>query len=310
MKHLFYSFLTVTAILGTSLSACSMKTDLKQQTADRIARPAFMVDRSIQVENFDIQAWERMHARNDVATIYIEGNGTRQKRSIDIPTTLPHGDATPANPVALHLASRDKSLNVAYLALPCQFIKNPEDKGCARAYWQEKKFSPEVMDAYNDALNDIAARYDITGFNLIGYDNGANIAAVLAARRDDVLSLRTVAGNLNPTLSAENNLLMPLDKNSVFAVDYGSSLSDIPQHHFIGAADEITTPSVYHSYRQRVGLSDCIHYSLIPDADHTSGWVEKWPELLALQPQCAVVHQDLPELPPAADFPGNYHKGM
>ncbi len=305
MTKLSLPFLFALIFLG----ACTIQEDFKQQTANHIARPAFMVERFIPAGNFQLRAWERMHAPNDVATVYIEGDGVNQKKIKDGTPQIFSKNPTPSNPVALHLASRDQSANLAYLARPCQFMINPEDKGCAASYSQEQRFSPEVINAYEDALNDIAARYHITAFHIVGYDGGANIAAVLAARRSDILSLRTIAGNLNPEFAAENNDFAGLASNSILAIDYGSALSNVPQHHFIGAADEIITPGIYHSYRQMVGLSDCIHYSLVQDADHTRGWVEKWPELLKLQPQCATVHQDLPPMPPAGDFPGDYHKG-
>jgi len=293
------------------LSACSIQTDLKKQTANHIARPAFMVERFIPAGNFQLHAWERMHAPNSAATIYIEGDGVNQKKTSNTPGYITYGNPTPLNPVALHLASRDLSKNLAYLARPCQYIPNPEEKGCSLSYAAENRFAPEVMDAYEDALNDIAARYDISGFHIVGYDGGANIAAVLAARRQDVLSLRTIAGNLNPEFAAENNGFSGLSANSVLAIDYGSALANVPQHHFIGAADAIITPGIYHSYRQMIGLSDCVHYSLVQDADHTRGWVEKWPTLLKHQPQCATVHENLPAMAPApTSFPNSdYRKG-
>lgn len=63
----------------------------------------------------------------------------------------------------------------------------------------------------------------------------------------------------------------------------------MPQHHFIGGADSLITPGVYHSFRQEMGPSSCVRYSLVQDADHTRGWVEKWPELLKLEPFCTGV---------------------
>ncbi len=329
------------ALIGGTLSACTLQTELGTQTANHIARPAFMVERFIPAGNFQLKAWERMHAPYDVATVYIEGegfywkkdtpekridrldNGKPKKKSRWFPSNVQTDkklgvntnldinalSPTPNNPVGLHLASRDLSKNLAYLARPCQFIKTPEKKGCSADYWKAKQFAPEVISAYESALSDMASRYDLTGFHLVGYGAGANIAAVLAAKRKDVLTLRTVAGDLNPDFTTQSHNAMPLASNSVMAVDFGSALANIPQHHFIGAADEIITPGVYHSYRQMVGLSDCVHYSLVQDADHKRGWVERWPELLKHQPQCAVVHENLPTLPPAGDFPGDYHKG-
>ena len=307
MKH--FSFYIVTALL--LVTACTTHTEFKQQTANHIARPAFMVERSIPAGNFQLKAWERMHAPNDVATVYIEGEAVRQiTDSANPAASALIFNATPNNPVALHLASRDLSKNLAYLARPCQYIKNPDKKGCSTTYWREKRFSPEVMSAYEVALDDIAARYDITHFHLVGHGGGGNIAAVLAARRDDVLSLRTVASDLNPSFESHHNLHSTLAADSVLAVDYGTTLANVPQHHFIGAADEVITPGRYHSYRQILGLSDCIHYSLVQDADHTRGWVEKWPQLLTIQPQCATVPEaptpvqaPTPLPPPSGDFP-------
>jgi hypothetical protein len=311
MKHNLFFTLSLFAI--ALLTACGLHTDLNQQTANHIARPAFMSERFISAGNFQIKAWERMHAPSHVAHVYIEGDGVRQSKIVanELQPKALMGNPTPDNPVALHLASRDKAQNLAYLGRPCQYIKMPQDKGCDAMYWRQSRFAPEVISAYEAALDDIAARYNITGFHLIGYDGGANIAAVLAAKRPDVLSLRTVAGDLNPDFTADHTKQSQLASNSVLAVDHGSMLANVPQHHFIGAADSVVTPGVYHSYRQMVGLSDCIHYSLVQDADHTNGWVEKWPELLKLQPQCAVVHQELPALPPPPDdIPMNYEKGF
>jgi len=40
------------------------------------------------------------------------------------------------------------------------------------------------------------------------------------------------------------------------------------------------------SYLQKLGSSNCVTYDLIQEAEHSKGWVEKWPELLAKTPTC------------------------
>jgi len=302
MQKIILSFLVL------FITACSIDTDLNKTTANQIARPAFMVERKIDAGNFSMQAWERMHQRGTVATVYIEGDGVSMKAGAEyrIDKILPNN--TPENPVALHLASRDQSKNLGYLARPCQYIKAPEEKGCDASYWQDKRYAPEVMMAYQTALNDMAARYDITGFHLVGYGGGANIAAVLAATRDDVLTLRTVAGNLSPNYTVNYHQSMPLAAESVLATDYGMKLAEVPQHHFLGAADDVIPPGVYHSYRQALGLSQCINYSVLQDADHTRGWVQTWPQLLTLMPECAEIYRELPPLPEPQEFPGDFYK--
>jgi len=53
------------------LTACGLDTDVDIQTANQIARPAFMVERTIDADTFGLNAWERMHQRGAPATIYI-----------------------------------------------------------------------------------------------------------------------------------------------------------------------------------------------------------------------------------------------
>lgn len=285
-KNLFKTITMASTALALgatiSIGACTSFTEQsKYQTANRIAMPAFMIQRQIDAADFTLVAWERMHKRDAPANIYIEGDGVAwlSKKQVSL-------DPTPNNPVALHLASRDTAHNVGYLARPCQYVDRKTSPRCGIPYWTGKRYAPEVIAAFQAALNDMKAQYDITEFNLIGFSGGGNIAAILAAQRDDVASLRTVAGNLDhETVNRIHNVsFMP---ESLNARDFGFELADVPQHHFVGGADRIVPPAVYHSYRQAVGLSDCVHYTLVQDASHEDGWVEKWPDLLMRPLSCA-----------------------
>jgi predicted esterase len=162
--------------------------------------------------------------------------------------------------------------------------------------WSNRRFSPEVVDSFNKALDEMKQRWDITEFNLIGYDGGANIVAALAASRDDVASIRTVAGTLTPAVSYDPKT-SPLDADSITAFGIAPELAKTPQHHFIGAGDEIAPAAGYHSFRQQMGESQCVRYTFVQDADHTRGWVEKWPELLKATVECEPEYVPVP-LPP------------
>lgn len=284
MKKYLFPLLLASSVLG----ACSAVAEFNEVTAERLARPAFMVERKISNGAIDLQAWERMHTRYAPANVYIEGDGGSP--------LLEGVDPTPENPVALHLASRDHAENLVYLARPCQYMEVQDEAVCPKKYWTTRRFSPEVFAAYNAALDDIKARYNITGFNLVGYDGGANIAAVLTTQRNDILSLRTVAGNLTPSL-VYDPVKNPMDPDSLKISDLAPSLANVPQHHFIGAGDTVTPPSVYHSFAQTMGGSTCMHYTMVPDADHERGWVEKWPSLQESTTACAPMAQNTP-LPP------------
>ncbi len=267
---------TLLATLGIcsalSLSACgSTKANIDHTTASRIARPAFMVERINDAGSYPLYTWERMRDRKQKAVVYIEGD-------------------TQTNPVSLHLASRDRTRNILYLAQPCQY-NTWSGESCKEGFYQ--KGSAEVLGTYNDVLDEVRARYGISGFDLVGYDSGGNIAALLAADRDDVLSLRTVAAKLTPTEGLSATAIAP-------------ELASVPQHHFIGAADNEVTPETYHFFRQAMGDSDCTHYTLVQDADHTRGWVEEWPDFLTYPIDCAI-NMDGYEPEPFPDMP--YDKG-
>lgn len=241
------------------MSACGHIADeLDSTAASRIARPAFMVKRDIPAATYTLDSWERMHKRGAPADIYIG-----------------EGGSTPYHALGLHIASRDQGDNIAWLAQPCQFLRPSEASECTQP---ASPVDESVIDAYNDALDDIRARYGIQGFNLIGYDSGAAIAAHLAATRGDVDTLRTIAGTLD------------------LADDIAPALRTMPQMHFIATGDEVVPPAVYHNFRQAVGESACIRYAMIQDADHRDGWVEIWPKLLKLMPACGGAVKSAPIL--------------
>jgi dienelactone hydrolase len=285
--------LSLLLLAGTQLGGCD-KPVLSEEVADRIASPAWMVERTVPAGPFALNAFERMHTRHAPANVYIEGDGkawvSRKQVSLD---------PTPVNPMALHLASKDAAENVVYLARPCQFTKlQDKDKPCDPVYWTSRRFSEEVLDAYNAALDEIKQRYDIESFNLVGFSGGAAIAAILAAQRDDVLTVRTVAGNLDHKAHSAIQDVSFL-QGSLNPPDFAGRLRTIPQIHFIGGQDQVVPPAILQSYLQAVGPSNCVQYKLIQEADHEVGWVDKWPELLAIKPACAgPVQQTVIELPP------------
>lgn len=265
-----------------SLGACSGEPKMREQVAMRTASPAFMVRREIPAGPFSLTAWERAHTRNAPATVYIAGDGlnwlSRTQKSLD---------PTPVNPVALNLAAMDKAQNVFFLARPCQYsMLTDQTTPCSNEYWTSRKYAPETLDSMNDALDNIKRTYDITEFHLVGYSGGANVAALLAERRGDVKTLRTVAGNLNHKLHSELHQVFYLDHDSLNAYDIAPNLANLPQRHFIGGQDTIVPPAIPHSFAEAVGDDRCVETTFIQEAEHENGWADKWPELLALPVEC------------------------
>lgn len=263
------------------LAGCITKPYMRHEVANRVASPAFMIERKIDAAPFEITVYERMHKRNASANVYIEGDGLNwispSQRSLD---------PTPKNPMGLHLASFDKAKNVVWMARPCQYSKLiSASTPCDSKYWTNARYSETVVDSMSAALDEIRRRYDIEGFNLVGYSGGGAVAAVLAAKRNDVLSLRTIAGNLDHEVHSEIHGVTGL-YNSLNAIDFVDDLRDIPQHHFIGGQDEIVPPAILYSYLQALGPTNCVDYTLIQEAGHERSWVEKWPELMKKKMGC------------------------
>lgn len=265
------------ALFGCTTS----KPYLSYETAKRIASPAWMIGRDIPAGSFSMTAFERIHKYNGTINVYIEGDGP-----------------TPKTPFALHLASKDKADNVIYIARPCQYETNTQDdKKCDPRFLGKDRYGQEVVTAYSDALDEIAKRYEAKGFNLIGYDGGALIAANLAADRKDVLTLRTVGGILDvpaqiAASNAQGNTPAILD-DVLNPSSKGDKLSNIPQYHFIGGQDSVVPPSTLHKYVQSLPTQRCVQYEMIQEAEHKDGWVNIWPELLTRSITCH--HNKTPE---------------
>ncbi len=268
-------------VAGLGLSACYLDVgEMRLETVKRIATPSFMLHREIPAAPFMLTVYERIHQKGSAATVYIEGDGVAW-----ISKRRPSLDPTPKNPVSLHLASHDSSHNVIYMARPCQYSKMIEAGPCDPKYWTSDRFAPDVINSMDAALDNIKHKYGITEFNLVGFSGGGAVAALLTAERSDVATLRTVAGNIDhETLNRIHGVSqMPRSLNPV---GVAASISDVPQHHFIGEWDEVVTPAVYDSFRRAAGASSCMRSSMVSKVNHETGWVNVWPELLAAPLDC------------------------
>ncbi len=276
----FFKSVPVFATLSLALILGACVNPLDEETAKRVSAPAQLIERSIPAGDYAIKAFERMHETVAPARIYIEGDGTG--------FTVVDYSPTPSNPLGLHLAAYDNAVNVGYLARPCQYTDSANAPGaCDPVTWKDLRFSPEILAVYQQALDNIKRKYSITTFQLVGFDGGATIAALLAASRDDVVSLRTVAGILDHKefTTYHQQAALELGLNPP---DFSNRLALIPQVHFIGGQDERVPPSVLHSYLQSLPTTDCVQYQMIQEAEHFDGWVNIWPELLRTQPVCAI----------------------
>jgi hypothetical protein len=111
--------------------------------ADQLAQSAGLQKTTLSAGGFVLTAYSRIGDVDQPVNVYIEGDGlawlSRYQLSVD---------PTPRVATGLALAVLDPAKNVVYLARPCQF--NDFDlTPCDSAYWSNKRFSQEVIDAMN-----------------------------------------------------------------------------------------------------------------------------------------------------------------
>ena len=232
----------------------------------------------IKTDAFTLLAYMRFKEEGAPVNIYIEGDGLAWKSRSRLSE-----DPTPKNTLVVELASIDPEPNVAYLARPGQYIFSGASV-CDSTYWSDKRFSEEVISSMNEAVEYLKKRSRAKNINIVGYSGGAAVGILIAARRSDVASLRTIAGNLDPdSLNRYHNVSVLA--GSLNPIDFVKAVSSIPQRHFIGSADKTIPAFIAESFAERSGDVSHKRITRVEGATHGAGWRKEWLELLSVPPQ-------------------------
>ncbi|OGQ96339.1 MAG: hypothetical protein A2521_10860 [Deltaproteobacteria bacterium RIFOXYD12_FULL_57_12] len=273
-----WTVILIAAWLLSSLSAgCSGRQPVSLNDLQTVATAQSMTVRRLNTNPFTLLALSPRIPAGQVLRVYIEGDGRAW-----ISRSRLSSDPTPTNPLALELMAVDNTPDKAYLARPCQYLQTG---ACNDSYWSGHRFSQEVVDSMNEALNQLKDAGNYRHLELVGYSGGGTMAALLAARRDDVRFLRTIAGNLDHVWLNKHHKVSPLT-GSLNPPDFADRLSRIPQRHFVGENDRIVPLAVYRSYAGFFRDTGCLAVTTVPGADHVSGWQENWPRSLEEAPGC------------------------
>lgn len=205
----------------------------------------------------------------DPLVIYIEGDGAAWPSPYHPPR-----DPTPLKPIALAMASADPSMAVAYLGRPCQYLDRESLQACPPDYWTARRFAPEILGAYEMALDQLKRGTGAQRLGLVGYSGGGVIAVLLAARRNDVDFVATVAAPLAvgqwTSWHGLSALAGSLDPASL------SGNEKPPGLHFAGSEDKTVPSAIVGSY---VGARGG-RLIVIPGFDHECCWTRDWKDLL------------------------------
>jgi len=219
---------------------------------------------SLKARSFDLLSYIKKTASKTLR-VYIEGDGLAW-----ISEDVISPDPTPDDPLALRLALKDHSASsVAYLARPCQYHMGSK---CNPGIWTDKRFSPEILETYNIALDQLKQQTKSERLVLLGYSGGGALALLLAAQRQDVVQVITFAGLLDTAAWVKHFDLSPL-KGSLNPADFLERLKSIPQTHFRGGEDDVIPPVVGDAYLRHLKQSEA---PIIPGLTHHNGWEEFW----------------------------------
>jgi dienelactone hydrolase len=267
------SLLGLGGLLGLAGCAGVPSADLRREQADRLAEVHRWRREQIAAGGFELAIFvpSRLQVGERLA-IYIEGDGLAWTTP-----EQPSLDPTPRTPVGLELALAQPIGNAAYLARPCQYLGGTAAWQCGQRYWTGQRFGSEAIAAADSAIELLKRRFAAQRLTLVGYSGGGTIAALVAARRDDVERLVTVAGNLDPRAWTDYHAVAPLDR-SLDPADVREALARIPQWHLVGGRDTVVPPRLTEHFLAGFppgGQPRTLR--VFADYDHRCCWVAAWP---------------------------------
>jgi pimeloyl-ACP methyl ester carboxylesterase len=249
--------------------------DERLKQANYLAEERGWVSQLISAPPFTLRAFlPKKIVPSETLSLYIEGDGLAWVFS-----DMPSSDPSPVQPTGLRLALAQAEGVAAYLARPCQYrSKSDTSEHCSSRYWTGERYSSLVIDSMNRAVDSLKRRVGAKRLILIGYSGGGAVATLIAARRDDIGQLVTVAGNLDIAAWASYQKVTPLD-GSMNPADVASSLGRLPQTHYAGSRDTIIPSWLVQHFTALVPGLPRPRVIVIPNFDHVCCWVSEWDSL-------------------------------
>ena len=208
---------------------------------------------------------------NRRVTVYIESDGAPWRFPDEPPP-----DPTPLKPMVLRMTIADPSAAVVYLGRPCQYLSAAELKKCDPQLWMRGRFREDAVGAMSAAVDLVKRNYGATEVNLVGYSGGGAMAALIAARRNDVSCLVTVAAPLDTRAWTEAIGVSHLSR-SLNPADDTDRLRHIRQTHFRGGRDQAVPAATVRRFLEGTPNATVID---MESFDHRCCWDDEWHALV------------------------------
>ncbi|MGI0646866.1 alpha/beta hydrolase [Pseudomonas aeruginosa] len=216
-----------------------------------------------------VQAWAPA-GNHQRLRVFIEGDGYAW-----VTASRPSLDPTPRQPTILQLALSQR--DAGYLGRPCQYVSGD---ACKPLVWTDQRFSRQSLQAMAAAIDGLKLAAGATKVELVGYSGGAAIALLLAATRDDVVAVQTIAGNLSPRTWAQQQGHTGL-AGALDPIDYSQALSGIPQRHLVAMGDTVVPRGSQDAYVASLAPSSPVEV-LRYQGNHWEGVAGAWAQFGAL----------------------------
>lgn len=175
------------------------------------------------------------------------------------------------------MAISDDSAPVAYLGRPCQYLDERSLEKCDPKLWTVGRFREDAVAMSNLAVDKLKHAAGSARINLVGYSGGGTMAALLAARRDDVSCLVTLASPLDIEAWTRMQQVSAL-RESLNPLDFAGRLSGLSQTHFRGRRDTLVPPESIQSYLQKTPRAAVVD---VDRFTHECCWEAEWIALRA-----------------------------
>lgn len=212
--------------------------------------------------------WNEMQGSH--LRIYVEGDGTPWIHEDRVSV-----DPTPPNPVLLRLMHNARHPAV-YLGRPCYF-GTATDSGCNERWWTFERYSKTVVYSMCQAANDISRHVGADSVQLVGYSGGGAIVIGMKECTDRLVSLSTIAGNLDPFAWTEYHGYTPLRDKSVIDVVQSTPPTKVVETHWQCGADQNVPPAITDNYfASRPGAKRHV----VDSCTHATGWRQLFPRII------------------------------
>lgn len=269
----FFSLLCLALFQGCSGSASS-------PLPNSLFAPS-LEHREITAGQFKLTVFSRIQDANQPINVYIDGG-----IGGFVPAGPPGITSKPDENLTLRLAMLDPSDNVVFISRPCQF--GISDPACLDSAWENGRMAKLIYASIRRALDHVLAVVPHTRLNLVGYSGGGAIAALLAADRRDVVSLRTLAGNLDPDGNGQLHGVEP-QNDFIDSMQIAPRIAFLPQEHFVGDMDVFIPEKIAKNFLKTMGSSLCAKITTVQGATHRSGWENAWKIHVKRIPSCDTV---------------------